>query len=75
MHVCNFAASDMPSRSKHHFNAKKLAPFCRQYLNGTILQKIIYLLDLIHSDLRQYPPPQLWLSTDNSSNYGSADFF
>ena len=48
----------MPSRSEHHFNVKRLAPFCRQYLNGTILQKIIYLLNLIRSDLRQYLPSQ-----------------
>ena len=56
----------MPSRSEHHFNVKRLAPFCRQYLNGTILQKIIYLLNLIRSDLRQYLPSQPWLATDNS---------
>lgn len=48
----------MPSRSERHFNVKRLAPFCRQYLNGTILQKIIYLLNLIRSDLRQYLPSQ-----------------
>ena len=65
----------MPFRSEHHFNVKRFAPFCRQYLNGTILQKIIYLLNLIRSDLRQYLPSQPWLATDNSGSYSSADFF